>query len=52
MDGSLLGSSVRGISQVRILGREWVAIPFSFSRGSRPRYGNSISAIGRRILYH
>ena len=32
MDGSLLGSSVHGISQVRIL--EWVAI--SFSRWSSP----------------
>ena len=43
------GSSVHGISQVRIL--EWVAI--SFSRGSsQPSGGSCISCIGRRILYH
>ena len=47
--GSPPGSSVHGISQVRIL--EWVAI--SFSRGtSRPRDGTCISCIGRWILYH
>ena len=43
------GSSVHGISQVRIL--EWVAI--SFLRGSsQPRDRTSISWIGRQILYH
>ena len=46
---SLPGSSVHGISQVRIL--EWVAI--SFSRGSSwPRDWTLITCIGRRILYH
>ena len=52
MDCSLPGSSVHGISQVRI--QEWVAI--SFSRGSsQPRDRNHISCIsriGRWILYH
>ena len=49
MDCSLPGSSVLGISQVRIL--EWVAI--SFSRGSsRPRDQTHPSCLGRRILYH
>ena len=51
-DWSLLGSSVHGIFQTRIL--EWVAI--SFSKGSSwPRDGTSISCmsfIGRQILYH
>ena len=43
------GSSVRGISQARIL--EWVAI--SFSRGfSWPRDRTLISCIGRWTLYH
>ena len=43
------GSSVHGISQVRIL--DWVAV--SFSRGSsQPRDQTGVSYIGRRILYH
>ena len=43
------GSSVRGISQARIL--EWVAI--SFSRGSSsPRDWSWVSCIGRQILSH
>ena len=47
MDCRLSGSSVRGISQTRIL--EWLAI--SFSRGSSwPRDQTCISYIGRRIL--
>ena len=49
MDCSLLGSSVHGISQARIL--EWVAI--SFSRGSSlPIDGICLSCIGRWVLYH
>ena len=49
MDCSPPGSSVYGISQVRIL--EWVAI--SFFRGSSwPRDQTHISCIGKRILYH
>ena len=49
MDCSPLGSSVRGLSQARIL--EWVTI--SYSRGSlRPRDRTHISRIGRRILYY
>ena len=52
MDCSLLGSSVRGIFQARIL--EWVDI--SYSRGfSRPRDQTCISfifCIGKWILYH
>ena len=49
IDSSLLGSSVHGISQARIL--EWVAI--SFSRGSS-RWGDTtcISWLGRWILDH
>ena len=48
-DWSLLGSSVHGIFQARIL--EWVAI--SFSRGSSwPRDQTHISCIGRWIHYH
>ena len=48
MDCSLPGSSVHGISSVRIL--QWVIIPFS--RGSSwPRYWTQVSCIGRRILY-
>ena len=44
VDCSLLGSSVHGILQARIL--EWVAIPFS--RGSsQPRYQTQVSCIGR-----
>ena len=52
MDCNLPGSSVRGISQARIL--EWVAISFSrrifLTQGS-----NSVSRVscpGRQILYH
>ena len=52
MDGSLPGSSVHGIPQVRLL--EWVAMPFS--RGSsQPRDRPCIlyvSYIGRLVLYH
>ena len=52
LDCSPPGSSVHGISQVRIL--EWVAI--SFSRGSSwPRdwtWVSYISCIGKQILYH
>ena len=49
MDYSLLGSSVHGISQARIL--EWVAIPFS--RGSsQPKDRTLVFYMGRRILYH
>ena len=49
MDCGLPGSSVRGISQARIL--EWVAT--SFSRGSScPRDGTQVSCTGRRILHH
>ena len=49
MDCSLLGPSVHGISQARIM--EWVAI--SFSRGSfQPRDPTQVSCTGRQILYH
>ena len=48
-DCSLRGSSVHGISQVRIL--EWVATYFS-SGTSWPRDWICISYIGRQILYH
>ena len=52
VDYSLLGSSVRGILQARIL--EWVAMPSS--RGSsRPRDETRVfyvSCIGRQILHH
>ena len=49
MDCSPPGSSVRGISQARIL--EWVAI--SFSRGSsRSRDRTHISCSGKLVLYH
>ena len=51
-DDSPRGSSVRGISQARIL--EWVAI--SSSRGSsRPKdqtHISYVSCIGRQVLYH
>ena len=48
MPGSLLGSSVHGISQARIL--EWVVT--SVSRGSsQPRDQTGVSCIGRWILY-
>ena len=49
MDCSPPGSSVRGISQARIL--EWVAIFFS-RRPFWPRDWTLISCIGRWILYH
>ena len=49
MDCSLLGSSVHGIFQVRIL--EWVAISFS-RQSSWPRDWTCISCITRWILYH
>ena len=45
---SLPGSSVRGISQRRIL--EWVAISF-FKGSSQSRYRTPVSGIGRWILY-
>ena len=51
VDCSLLGSSVHGILQARIL--EWVAKPSS-RRSSRPRdqtHISYISCIGRRVLY-
>ena len=52
MDCSLLGSSVHGILQARIM--KWVAI--SSSRGSsRPRDQTCISYVsctGRRVLHH
>ena len=49
MDCSLPGSSVHGISEVRIL--KWAAI--SFSRGSSWfRDWTHVSCIGRHILYH
>ena len=49
MDCSPPGSSVHGISQVRLL--ECIAI--SLSRGSsQPRDQTCISCIGKRILYH
>ena len=47
VDYSLLGSSVHGILQARIL--EWVAIPFS--RGSsQPRDRTQVSCIAGRLL--
>ena len=52
LDCSLLGSSIHGISQVRIL--EWDTI--SYSRGSSPPKDRTcvscISCTGRWILYH
>ena len=48
MDCRPPGSSVQGISQVRIL--EWVAISFS-SGSSWPRDGTCLSCINRLILY-
>ena len=49
MDCSLLGSSVQGILQGRIL--EWVAIPFS--REVFPTQGSNLSlAHCGQILYH
>ena len=49
MDYSSQVSSVRGISQARIL--EWVAVPFS-RVSSWPRDWTCVSCIGRWILYH
>ena len=49
MECSPPGSSVRGISQVRIM--EWVAISFS-RESSWPRDWNSGSCTGRQVLYH
>ena len=49
MDCGLLGFSVLGISQTRIL--EWVAIFFS-RESPCPRDWTHISGIGRWILYH
>ena len=46
-DGSLLGSSVHGLLQARIL--EWVVIPFS--RGSsQPRDQTRVSCIAGRFF--
>ena len=49
---SLLGSSVHGILQARIL--EWVTMPFS-KGSSQPRdwtHTSYISCVNRRVLYH
>ena len=47
VDGTLLGSSVHGILQIRIL--EWVAMPFS--RGSsQPRDQTQVSCIAGRFF--
>ena len=43
MDCSLLGSSVHGILQARLLG--WVAIPFSKGSSSPPRDWTQVSCI-------
>ena len=49
MDYSLPGSSVQGISQVRLLER----VAIFYSKGSsRPRDRTRISCTGRQILYH
>ena len=47
MDCSLLGSSVHGILQARIL--EWVGIPFSWG-SSQPRDWNQVSCIEGRFF--
>ena len=48
MDFSLPGSSVHGISQVKILER----VTISFSKGSsQPRDRTQVSCFGRQILY-
>ena len=47
MDCSLLGSSVHGIFQRRIL--EWVAISFSME-SSRPRNRSQVSCIAGRFF--
>ena len=49
LDYSLLGSSVRGTLQARIL--EWIAIFFS-RESSQPRDQTLISCVVRWILYH
>ena len=49
LDKGLPWSSVRGISQARIL--EWIAISY-FKRSSQPRDQTHVSCIGRWILYH
>ena len=58
MDCGLPGSSVRGISQARVLdyqksfpGKKEIAISFS-RESSWPRDRTSISCIDRHILYH
>ena len=52
MDYTLPGSSVRGISQTRIL--EWVAISFSreFSWPRDQTHFTCISCVARQVLYH
>ena len=52
MDCSLLGSSMHGMFQAKIL--QWVAISFS-RRPSQPRDGTHVSCISytdRQLLYH
>ena len=49
MDYSLLGSSVHGIFQARLL--KWIAIAYS-RRSSPPVDQTHVSCIGRWILYH
>ena len=49
VDCCLPGSSVRGISQARML--EWVAISFS-RRSSQPRDQTHVSCVGRWIKSH
>ena len=48
MDCSLLGSSIPGILQARIL--EWVAIPFS--RGIFPSQGLNLDLLHCRQIYY
>ena len=52
MSRSLLGFSVNGILQARIL--EWVAVPSSrrFSQSRYKTYVSYVSHIGGRVLYH
>ena len=49
MDCSLVGLSVHGIFQARIL--EWVAM-LSFRGSSQPRDRTHVSCIVRQVLYH
>ena len=49
MDCSLVGLSVHGIFQARIL--EWVAM-LSFRASSQPRDRTHVSCIVRQVLYH